>query len=474
MKLFKYIKHASLSLAIVTMAGACTKDFEEVNSNPNGPTSVPAELLIPGMVERSADRLYSAFVGGDMGHCWAQLWSKVQYNDEARYNPRGSVIDVIWDDFYAGTLTDAVEMYNLAVLEENRNLQGIAIIMQAYSYSVLTDMYGDIPFSEAIKAIDGINAPIYDSQQAVYNGVLAMLDDANVLLSANGGDISSSSDILYAGDYSGWKKFGNSLKFRMLMRMSSAPGASVGADLQALVNAGGMFTSNANEAKLTYLESPPVNANPIYNSIIAGNREEYKVGEVIVNMLVADGDPRLAVYAQVNEDGIFRGKPAGIQDVPSDTWSYGNVSPIGELYVDPTAPAHFMSYAELQFLMAEAAQRGLISGSAATFFANGIAANLEANGLGAGAYTVAYDGTLGQIATQKWIALFGQGVEAWTEWRRTGFPALTPAIDAISISEIPSRYTYPSSEQSLNAASYTAASAAIGGDVLTTKVWWNK
>lgn len=472
MKLFKYIKHASLSLAIVTMAGACTKDFEEVNSNPNGPTSVPAELMIPALVERSADRLYSTFVGGDMGHCWAQLWGKVQYNDEARYNPRGSVIDVIWDDFYAGTLTDAVEMYNLAVLEENANLQGIALVMQAFSYSVLTDMYGDIPFSEAIKAIDGNNAPIYDSQQAVYAGILTMLDNANVLLSANGGDISTSSDILYGGDYSGWKKFGNSLKFRVLMRMSNA--GSVSADLQALVNAGGMFTSNADEAKLIYLESPAVNANPVYNSVVAGLREEFKVGEVIVNMLIADGDPRLAVYAQENEDGIFRGKPAGIQDVPSDTWSYGNVSPIGELYLDPTAPAHFMSYAELQFLMAEAAQRGLITGSASAFFTNAIDANLVANGLAAGSYVVSYDNTLEIIATQKWIALFGQGVEAWTEWRRTGFPALTPAIDAISINEIPSRYTYPSSEQSLNAASYTAASAAIGGDNLTTKLWWNK
>lgn len=254
------------------------------------------------------------------------------------------------------------------------------------------------------------------------------------------------------------------------MRMSGK--SNVSSELQSLV--GKMFTSTDDAAKLVYLESPPVNANPVYNSIVAGLREEFKVGEVLVDMLATNGDPRLAVVAQPNEDGIYRGKPAGILDVPSDDWGYGNVSPIGTLYIDPTAPAYFLSYSELQFLMAEAAQRGLISGSAATYFANGISASLVENGLSPDAYTLAYDGTLEQIATQKWIALFGQGIEAWTEWRRTGFPALSPAINPIGITEIPSRYQYPSNEQSLNAANYTAAAAAIGGDNLTTKLWWNK
>lgn len=470
MNLFKYIKHVSLSFAIVAMAGACTKDFEEVNTNPNGPIAVPSDLLIPGILERHADQMYSTFVGGDMGNCWAQLWSKVQYNDEARYNPRGSVINSLWDSFYAGTLTDAVEMENLAIEEGNANVQGIALILQAYAYSMITDLWGDVPFSEAVKAIDGINNPVYDSQQDVYAGVLTMLSDADALLNADGGTINPSADIMYGGDYSKWKKFGNSLKFRVLMRMSGK--SNVSSELQSLV--GKMFTSTDDAAKLVYLESPPVNANPVYNSIVAGLREEFKVGEVLVDMLATNGDPRLAVVAQPNEDGIYRGKPAGILDVPSDDWGYGNVSPIGTLYIDPTAPAYFLSYSELQFLMAEAAQRGLISGSAATYFANGISASLVENGLSPDAYTLAYDGTLEQIATQKWIALFGQGIEAWTEWRRTGFPALSPAINPIGITEIPSRYQYPSNEQSLNAANYTAAAAAIGGDNLTTKLWWNK
>jgi hypothetical protein len=318
MKINKYIIPSLLSCVLVF---SCTKDFEEINTNPNGPTAVPAVLLIPSLAEGTMDLLYSVFNGGDMGSCWAQHWAKVQYNDEERYKPRDTQFDAIWNTLYAGTIQDAKIMRELAVSESNENLEGVAIIMQVYAFSVLTDVFGDIPFTEAVSASSGINAPAYDTQESIYAALLTMLDDADALFAADGGSITASSDIIYAGDYTKWQKFGNALKFRMLMRMSSAAGFNRQAELQDIVDNRAIFTSNADEAKLTYLAAAP-NNNPVNNSIIAGNRAEFKVNEALVTRLQATADPRLPKFAQLNNGGIYRGKPSGIIDVPSATWDY--------------------------------------------------------------------------------------------------------------------------------------------------------
>lgn len=464
-------------LACIAFAPGCDKGFEELNTNPNQPIAVPSGLLIADVVFNASNSMYSTFVGGDMGSCWSQQWSKVQYNDEERYAPRQTVIEnTIWKTFYEDVVSDARTIEKLAVQEENANMEGVGLVLQAYGYLVLTDMFGDIPFSEAIRADEAIFSPKYDKQQDVYTGVLAMLDKANGLFSADGGTIIAGSDILYGGNWSNWQKFANSLKFRALMRISGK--TDVSAQLTALMNRP-MFTSSSDEAKLVYLGADP-SANPIYETIVFGTRNEFKINSKMVDMLTALNDPRLEVYAQPNTDGEYRGKPAGIENVPNDEYNYDNVSPIGTFYLQATAPGYFMSFSELSFLMAEAAQKGYISGDAATYYNQGVTASFEANGLGGAAAdylaqaTVAYSAANGlqQIAEQNWMGLFCQGVEAWTEWRRTGFPALEPALEG-AISEIPSRYTYPSIEQSVNKAAYEAAVAAQGANLLTTKVWWD-
>jgi hypothetical protein len=455
--------------------GACTDNFEEINTNPNGPVTVPSTLLISSIAEITQDRMNSTFVGGDMGQGWAQLWGKVQYNDEERYNPRGSVIDAIWQDFYARALKDASAMYNEAIAEDNKNLQGVALVLSAYVYQVLTDMFGDVPMKEALQAESGLNNPAYTAQSEIYDSLFLMLDRANSLISATGGDISPDSDIIYQGDWSGWKRFANSLKFRCLMRISERSDFSRQSELQEILNSRPIFTSNANEAKLVYLAASP-NQNPVHNSVIAGNRGEYKVGEKAIEFFSAD--PRLPVIAQLNADGIYRGKPAGYLDLPSTEWNYDNVSALGELYLAPEYPGYFVSYAEQEFLIAEAIIRGLVNGNAQTHFVNGITASMESNGLTPAQYLgyITERGgnvTRESIALEKWKSLFGQGIEAWIEWKRFKYPVLEPAVDG-AYDEVPSRITYPSSEQSLNNANYTAAVSSQGDDLLTTKIWWNK
>lgn len=453
---------------------ACDKNFEEINTNPNDAISVPSGLLTADIIRNAANTMNSTFVGGDMGSCWSQQWAKVNYEEEARYKIRNSVIESIWKGYYEDVISDAYSMQQLGIEEGNTATQAVGLILQAYGYSVLTDLFGMIPFSEAMKSADGILTPKYDSQEDVYNGIFTMLDEANTLLALGTGVINSDADLLYHGDASGWVKFANSLKFRLLMRVSGA--MDVSADLQEIVSNQSIFTSNSDEAKLIYLDANP-NANPIYESLVYGSRFEYKINSVLVTMLEDLNDPRLPVFALPNSDGEYRGKPSGIDAVPNDDYNYDNVSAIGDFYVDPNLPGFFMSYSELMFLMAEAANKGYITGSAEEYYYNGIEASFDFNGL-SGDYSnyitqagVAYSGTLQQIAEQNWLGLYCQGVESWIEWKRTGFPVLEPAIEAVE-DEIPSRYKYPAIEGSVNTDSYNAAVSAQGADLLTTQIWW--
>jgi hypothetical protein len=475
MNKLKYI----LSVLLVTaFIGGCDKDFESINTDPNNPIVVPSSKLIADIVRVSANTSYSTFVGGDMGSCWSQQWAKVQYNDEERYVPRQGIISSVWNNFYETTVSDAVSMESLAIDEGNKVTQGVALVLQAYGFLYLTDCFGDVPCTEAIRTSDNIFKPVYDEQSVVYDTCLARLDRANTLLASGEGSIEAAFDLIYAGDASKWQKFANSLKFRALMRISGA--RDVSADLQALVTRP-MFTSSGDEAKLVYLSTQP-NANPIYESVVYGTRLEYRTSDVLINTLVDLTDPRLEVYAEPNEDGDYRGKPAGVVDVPSDDWNYKNVSGIGELYLEPALPGYFMSYAQLLFLMAEAIEKGYISGDSKAFYLAGINTSLDENGITdkeaylahvAESYTAGAPEALDKIGTQEWLALYCQGIESWTEWRRTGFPVLQPALEAV-YDEIPSRFNYPVEEQSVNVDNYKAAVETQGEDLLTTKIWWMK
>ncbi len=469
---------AAVLISVLGIVG-CDKGFEELNQNPNQPTSVPSNLLLPDIQRYTGNYLYSTFVGGDMGSCWSQQWAKVNYEDEELYNVRGSVIqDFCWKGLYADVIADARSMEKLAIAEKNNLSRGAALVMQAYGYSIVTEWFGDVPFSEAGAGSDGIISPKYDAQADVYNGIFAMLDTANICFASGVGTLDATTDLMYGGNVTNWQRFANSLKFRLLMRVSGK--LDVKAKLQEIVSSRRIFTSVAHNAQLNYLNAQP-NANPIYESLVYGVRYEYKINSKMVDMLNSFSDPRLPVYAEPNNAGEYRGKPAGYNNVPNDDYNYDNVSAVGAHYTSATLPGYFMTYSELMFLMAEAAHKGFITGNAADYYAAGIQASFVMNGI-EGDYAsymthagVPFNATtaLQQIAEQNWIALYCQGTESWTEWRRTGFPVLEKAIDAI-IDEIPSRFTYPGIEQSINSTNYNSAVGTQGADLLTTKMWWLK
>lgn len=492
MKINKYLRLTAICLFTLFAYSACDNEFEEVNENPNGPVTVPPGLLLTGVQEATADLLYDTFLGGDMGETWVQHWGKVQYNEEERYNIRPGVNDNFWDLLYARSLKDAQVMYDLAKEADNKNIQGVALVMRSYVYSILTDAYGDIPYTEALQADEGNSTPAYDQQEVIYPALIDSLEVAAGLLAPGNGEIPAAQDLMYGGDPVLWEKFANSLRVRLLLRISYA--TDVSAELQSVVSEGNLFSSNEEEAKLIYQETNP-NANPVWNTVVFTNRLEWKVNQTLVQTMEGFNDPRLPVYAQPNGDDEYRGVAPGIANPVENGYDYANVSPIGEFFLQPDAPAYFLSYSELNFLLAESAKRGLISGGdagAEEYYNEGVLASFETyNGfvpeegdpvsLDFASYIaqsgVAYSpGTaLQQIGVQNWLALFGQGFEAWTEWRRTGFPQLSPALNPIGITEIPTRYPYATNEQTLNNASYSAAVSNLeGGDRLTSKVWWDQ
>lgn len=472
----KNIYIVAIALFAIVSLFSCDKNFEEYNANIDDPAIIPSDQLLGTIVRDVANELYSTFNGSEIGENWIQHNSLIQYNDPDRYKPRETSMDNIWTRLYLAAST-AKQMYKLAEGEGNEVNMGIAVVLKSYCFSLITDFYGDAPYSEALQGAEGIRTPVYDKQEDIYAGLFTDLDEALTLLDG-AGSMDANLDILYAGNVTKWKKFATTLKFRMAMRMSATDN---GASVAAIVNSGMLFGSNADEAKLVYLSSAP-NANPIYEQVVAGNRNEHALAQTFVDFLVDNSDPRLPIYAQPNAAaGAYVGKPNGYADSPLPGFGYDDVSAIGTKYLEAEAPGYFISYSEVLFLLAEAAKQGYISGGDATaqqYYEDGIRNSFAENGApNVDSYLtrsgIAYSSVnaLEQIGTQKWVVLFCQGFEAWTEWRRTGYPVLAPAAEGY-INEIPSRLKYNTTEVTLNTANYNAAIADQGADELTTKVWW--
>lgn len=471
MKKSFYIFIASLALVAVS----CDKDFEEINFSQNNSDKTDPNLLLSTTISATQTIIYDAQVGGDMGLCWSQQWSKVQYNDEEKYSPRRAVINNVWSILYANVIAESKAAYTLAGDAGNTNLQGVALVMQANAFQILTDLYGPVPFTQV--AVKGNLKPVHDSQEVVYQGVLNMLDQAEILFASGTGSFTPTADLLYGGDVSKWRKFAASLKLKALMRISKVK--NVNAEVQTLVASGQLMSSNADSAQLIFKAAQP-DANPIYETIVYGNRREYKVSSVLVNKMNSLADPRLNVYAQVNNAGAIVGNIPGVEN----PGNYNGFSSPGTFYLNPTLPGVILSYAQVQMYLAEAANENIIPGGIAqakVHYVNGINANFTFNSLPTSStYTssAAVDFSTQveareKIATQMWLLLYGQGLEAWTEWRRTKLPALSGVAGGVLAGELPSRFFFSTDSQNYNQENYQAAvSTLANGDTMKSKVWW--
>ena len=499
MKVYNKVIKTIYITAGVFMASACTKDFEQMNITPNKPSVVSSAVLLPAGIESSVDRYWGhrdrfERINLDGGMLWVQYLARNIYSDEGdNYSMSPAYYTNNWKGFY----NDALLNFQRIVVQSgpegaapNTNYEGIGLVMRSWVFSLLTDIYGAIPYSEALQgtAATPIYTPKYDSQEEIYAGLLEDLKLANEKLVVGGptvtGDILFGNPLTnYTSDISRWKKFANSLRLKLANRQAAKRPAESRAIMEEILADPvkyPIFTSNADYAVLNHSSVRPSN-NEWHEVMIQGGRTDWNLSKTLVDKLQALNDPRLTVFGNpVNINGTpqYVGAPNGLPDAIATNY-LASTSTLGNYFTAATTPSVIMNYAELLFTLAEAAYDGDIAGDAQQYYEQGIAASFGQYGLTMPAdyLTNAGPATKENILTQKWIALFGEGIEAWTEYRRTGYPVL-PARDPRAIfmnnGLVPTRLQYPSSEYSLNAKQLETGITLNNGpdDKMTTRMWW--
>jgi hypothetical protein len=485
-----------LALSLLT----CDAGFEELNANPNEPEAVPPSTIFPLAVREAIDRVHghrtrNQRLNLDGGMLWVQYFARNQYvNEGDTYNPAATLRGNTWDGFYTESLVNLNTAIALTTDPDskffNENYAAAATIMREYVFSILTDTYGAIPYDEALKGSTEDNlAPSYNSQEEVYAGMLEKLKTASLALAPDGGTIDK--DILFGGDIVKWKKFANVLLLRLANRQAAmAPAASraVFSEIMADPVTYPIYTGTEDASFfLPTLRQNDENNNTWHEVMVFDSREDWSISTTLVAAMAdAEGnatDPRLTRYAEVAQAGDFADKYAGAPNgLPEgDAVAYfTTASRPGSYFTGETTRVPLITYAELNFILAEAALDGDYSDgeTAMAYLETAVASSFEQFEVEMPADYMLGRSTVDKelIMVEKWKALFSQGIEAWTEYRRTGFPILPapdPRAQLENEGQVPTRLQYPESEYSLNLANVNEAATMNGGaDSKLTGLWW--
>lgn len=474
-------------IIIVLMAflviASCTK-LEDLNEDTKNPTAVPGVTLFSAAQKSLADQIASTNVNMNVFKLFAQYWTETTYTDEANYDIiNRTIADNAWREWYRDVLMD-LKQAKIVIAETKyvteaetkaaANQVIIADILECFVYERMVTLWGDIPYTQALD-IDNVT-PAYDDAMTIYKDLLTRLAN-NVNSLDTGYGSFGSADLIYGGDVAAWKMFANSLRLKMGIILSTADAALAQSTIEAAVTSG-VFTSNADNAEFKYLNATP-NTNPLYVDLTLSGRQDFiGTNTMIDDIMNPLEDPRRAAYFTFAPDtNVYIGGIYGASN------PYTDYSHVGDMITqDPTFPCLILSYVEVEFYLAEAAERGFTNGVAADHYANGITASFDYWHVdGAADYLakpeVAYATAAGdwkqKIATQAWIAFYNNGYLGWTEWRRLGHPTFNPP-PGMSQADIPLRFTYPVFEQTLNGSNYNAAASAIGGDNMSTRIFFLK
>jgi hypothetical protein len=471
------MKRNILLLFLAVFFAACNDQLDSINENPNATENPDPAYLLTGAQKQGADLYWGLNSSFGSTLLFVQHWAKIQYPEADRYefsNTSGEIIG-LWNTGYATLITDLNTILELPDETANLNYKAAALTLRAWVFLLLTDVYGDIPYGEVGKSL----IPAYDTQKDVYTGLLSSLTEAAAQFNAAHGSIAG--DVVYNGDVAKWRKFANALKLRIALRIADRESALAQQTISAL-NPADLIGSNGETFKFVYTASPQHNPQ----AAAFDTRDDYRISKTIVDRLKALNDPRLPVYAQLPSDESvtdYTGAANGLSNGDAQAQGLARTSLPGAYFLTPSAPAVIYSYAEVLFNLAEAAARGYTNGVAETYYKQAITASLQQFGITDAAVINAY---LAQpavqysaanykrsIGEQKWIAFFGQGLDAFAEWRRLDYPQLTPGPAAVLNGAMPVRFFYPGAEQSLNGSNRSAAVARQGEDLLTTKLWFD-
>ncbi len=511
----------SFILSVVFLFTNCTKDFSDINTDKKSLTEATPDLLLPGIIVSTASIWTD--VGGEEGLVVTQHAGLIQSTGDDTYDWDAN--SKPYDDGYA-LLRD---IYNMMDASESSNAlkgyYGIGLILKCVVFQIMTDAYGSIPYTEAIQGkTESDFTPSFDSQDVIYYGMLDDLEAANDTLANTTVDIDG--DILYSNDIEKWQKFANSLRLRLLMRIVDVDSAYAVSGIQEIINDPDdypLFESNDDMAALSHDSDNPPHR---YDSR-SGTFDTYRLSNTLEDRLKELNDTRLKVFAQpisASDEDIYspywddyQGIQNGLGDDESESYSptgdsdkagSNYISKLGILYAcetcndassDEAAQSIIMSYSEVEFLIAEAIEKGYVTSSdAETYYQNGIEASFEyyKGRVEVGGWTdiynaldstdmttycaqegVAFSGDqtedLNKIYLQKWFTQFYVGMEAWSNWRRTNEPEVVPGPAASNDGEVPVRFLYPDDVKSYNYDNYLEAVEDMGGDELYVRLWWD-
>ena len=469
----------------MTATLACN-DFGDLNVNPNSALYPNTASLMTG-AQRTVGTMNSQVGPGGFNIApalYVQQFSDVTYIEDSRYK----TINFSYNGLYAGPLVNLQQIIDQNTSEATRGLAAsygsngnqiaIARILKAYVYQYITDRWGDVPYTQALKG-DQNFSPVFDKQQDIYTDLFKEWKEAATQFD---GGRAVSGDIMLASSATRWKKLAASFRLIAALRLSKVDPAKGKTEFNAAL-ADGVLASNADNVQYKYLADAN-NENPLYTNYVRSNRKDFALSSTFVNYLKQINDPRLAAFAAKNLKGEYVGAPYGVFPAPGKAQDY---SLAGSVVSAQTAPVNIMTYAQVLFAQAEAVNLGWITGDAKALYESAIKASMQ-QWLGS-AYTdaafaayvaqpdVAYtsDKAIALIGNQRWIALFNQGTEAWNEWRRTGYPVLKPAPTTLNGgTDIPRRLAYPTTETTLNAKNYADVTTRQGKDDQYTRVWWDK
>ena len=485
-------------------SAACNGDnLTKINENPNAPTEAPPGPLFTNAVAFGVGR-WDGQVAPPRIELLAQQLAEVQYPESDQYKRlRANFTAAPFNAAYNNELRDLESVSRVGEAMKEPGYWGPARLMQAWEFGMITDQWGDVPYSQALRgdsAFDNALSPKYDPQQQIYAGLLATIDAAvkGMAAAPTTALTLGSADPIYSGSLAKWQRFGNSLRARLAMHMVNVDPAKANTELAAaFAGAGGLIAANTDNAILTY-PGDGIFDNPW--SVNFQGRDDFRVSDRLMAFLQGYADPRLSVYAMPTDADPT--KYAGLPNALEHSDALPNMTTTSRpgivLYPVKTAygtfngngatfPSFIITFAEVSFIRAEAAERGLgglTAAQAAGFYNAGIRASMEQWGVTDNAKITAYlarpevaykGGVAGlkQIGVQKWIALYTQGIEAWTEWRRTCEPETIKPGPAAVFATHPRRLEYSTTETAVNAANVGEAVTRQGADLMTTRIWWD-
>lgn len=510
--IYKYLLAGSICFSMV----AC-EDLDTLNQDPNNPGTVPSHMLMNGAEKWIMDNIYDVWFSGRQSLLYAQYWAQRNYTEEDRYQIRESVNNTYFNYLYmgVGNLMKVVELNTDEATRDGNSAYGAncnqiaaATILKAWLMGVITDTWGNVPYSEVgLLESEGVLYCKYDDQASIYKSLIDELTEAVGMIDESQPAFTSG-DIIYNGDASAWKKFGNSLKCRFAIHLSKVDSNWKSYISEAL--ASGVFESNADAAAYRYSSSGS-DYDKFYEGWFVDGRNDFTMSKQFIDLLsgVRDElnnkshpwegveDPRLGIYT-TSLDGEYKGFPYG---APSSISSAARTGTPNWYYYPPVFlnkdfAVPMMTYAELKFIVSE------YNGYAEADYREGVEASIRYWAAEAGealsdatidAYVDAVSAHVDAeaVSVQKYIDLFLNGTEAWTEIRRTGYPEqlvrpgeITGIVNDTEVvfsplsevkGDIVSRVKYPTNESTLNGVNWEEAVSKLqdGTNNYYTKMYWD-